>query len=41
VPDGNVVYVGGAFTNAGGVAARKIAQWNGSSWSAIGGGITK
>jgi hypothetical protein len=31
-----VLYVGGAFTNAGGnVNADRIAKWNGSSWSAV------
>ena len=31
-----VVYVGGAFTDAGGIAnADRIATWNGSSWSAV------
>jgi hypothetical protein len=34
-PDG--LYVGGAFTDAGGIAnADRIAKWNGSSWSAVG-----
>lgn len=37
--DGNLVYAGGIFTNAGGVAANNIARWNGTSWSALGGGI--
>lgn len=32
------VYVGGRFTQAGGVAANHIAMWNGSSWSALGSG---
>lgn len=33
-----VIYAGGEFTNAGGVAnADFIAQWNGSAWAAIGG----
>jgi hypothetical protein len=33
-----VLYVGGTFTNAGGHAsADRIARWNGTSWSAIGG----
>jgi hypothetical protein len=36
---GNTLYVGGTFTNAGGVSATNIAQWNGSSWSALGSGI--
>lgn len=39
-----VVYVGGSFTqatNADGtvVAARNMARWNGTSWSALGGGV--
>jgi hypothetical protein len=38
-PGGQLV-IGGAFTNAGGVAtADRIAAWNGSSWSALGGGL--
>lgn len=37
---GNEVYVGGEFTRAGGVDALSIAKWNGSSWSALGGGIS-
>jgi hypothetical protein len=37
---GNNVYVGGSFTNAGGVAANNIAMWNGSSWSALGSGVS-
>src|SRR5690606_34261010 len=32
--------VGGSFDSAGGATARRIARWNGSSWSAIGTGIT-
>lgn len=37
-PDGSI-YAGGAFTNAGGVAAADyIAKWNGSAWSALGTG---
>jgi len=36
---GNNLYAGGIFTNAGGVAANNIARWNGSAWSALGGGI--
>jgi hypothetical protein len=30
------VYAGGCFTNIGGTVAENIAQWNGSSWSAVG-----
>ncbi len=36
---GTDLYVGGAFTNAGGVAANNIAVWNGTSWSALAGGV--
>jgi len=36
---GTDVYVGGSFTNAGGVQVENIAKWNGSSWSAIGAGV--
>lgn len=39
-PDGRL-YVGGAFTNAGGVAAADaVAVWDGSSWAALGSGAT-
>ena len=37
---GNTLYAGGMFTMAGGSAANYIAQWNGSSWSALGSGIS-
>ena len=33
------LYVGGRFTNAGGVSAKSIAKWNGSNWSALGNGM--
>ena len=34
------VYVGGTFLRAGGnVEVRKIAKWNGSSWSSVGNGV--
>jgi hypothetical protein len=36
---GSTLYAGGDFTTAGGSAANSIAQWNGSSWSALGSGI--
>ena len=39
VTAGSNLYVGGMFTTAGGIAANNIAQWNGSSWSALGSGI--
>ncbi len=37
---GSTLYAGGYFTNAGGSAANYIAQWNGSSWSALGSGVS-
>ncbi len=37
---GSNVYVGGDFTTAGGVAASHLARWNGTSWSAVGSGLT-
>lgn len=36
--DGNL-YVGGYFTNAGGILANRIAKWDGNSWSALGSGM--
>src|SRR5689334_24518190 len=36
---GSDLYVGGGFTNAGGVPASHIAKWDGSNWSALGGGL--
>jgi HYR domain-containing protein len=36
---GPALYAGGYFTTAGGVAANRIAKWNGSSWSALGSGM--
>jgi PKD repeat protein len=33
------LYAGGGFTTAGGISARSIAKWNGSSWSALGSGM--
>ena len=35
---GPALYVGGAFTSAGGVTASGIARWDGSSWSSLGTG---
>ncbi len=32
---GAALYVGGEFTNAGGVVVNYIARWNGSEWSAL------
>jgi len=37
-PNGDV-YVGGAFTSIGGVAANRIAKWDGSTWSALAAGF--
>jgi hypothetical protein len=36
---GPALYAGGIFTTAGGVAANYIAQWDGSTWSALGSGM--
>ena len=33
------VYVGGAFTRAGGAPAARVAKWNGSVWSTFGTGV--
>mgnify|MGYP003590004362 CR=1 FL=1 len=38
-PDGSV-YVGGSFTNAGGVAAYGIARWDGAQWWPLGAGVS-
>jgi hypothetical protein len=37
---GPALYVGGRFTSIDGVAASRIAKWNGTSWSALGTGVT-
>ncbi len=39
LPGGDLL-AGGSFTDIGGVPARAIARWNGTSWSEFGGGIT-
>ena len=36
---GSDLYAGGYFTTAGGTAAKNIAKWNGSSWTALGSGM--
>ena len=36
---GPALYVGGWFTNAGGTPMNRIAKWDGTSWSHLGGGI--
>ncbi|HEY8449692.1 MAG TPA: hypothetical protein VIL95_04355, partial [Bacillota bacterium] len=38
--DGERLYVGGSFTQAGDVAAANIAVWDGTRWSALGAGLT-
>lgn len=38
LPNGDVV-AGGAFTAASGIAANRIARWNGAAWSALGTGM--
>ncbi|MEM6699226.1 MAG: PQQ-dependent sugar dehydrogenase, partial [Bacteroidota bacterium] len=40
VDENNVLYVGGNFGRAGGVAVNSIAQWNGTVWSGLGTGAT-
>ncbi len=37
---GPALYAGGRFTSAGGVAASRIARWDGASWSALGTGMS-
>lgn len=34
------LYAGGTFTTADGIAVNRIAKWDGSSWSALGAGLT-
>ena len=36
---GAALFVGGQFKTAGGVAARNIARWDGSSWQGLSGGV--
>lgn len=36
---GPALYFGGSFSTAGGVSAKNIARWDGSSWSALGAGL--
>ncbi|MDO7877481.1 T9SS type A sorting domain-containing protein [Hymenobacter sp. ASUV-10] len=37
---GNTLYVGGRFAEAGGLSARSVARWDGSSWSSLGAGVS-
>jgi hypothetical protein len=39
VPGGAVLVCGGDFTSVNGISAETIAQWNGSTWSSVGGGL--
>src|SRR5262249_34557800 len=36
---GTKLYAGGSFMSAGGVPASRIAQWNGTAWSSLAGGV--
>jgi hypothetical protein len=36
---GPALYAAGVFGSVGGVAANRIARWNGASWSPVGGGL--
>ncbi|HEX6886161.1 MAG TPA: HYR domain-containing protein [Planctomycetota bacterium] len=36
---GPALFAGGDFNSAGGMAARKIAKWDGASWTALGSGM--
>jgi hypothetical protein len=38
-PGAQVTYAGGAFTQIGGVAANRIAAWDGTAWHAMGAGF--
>lgn len=38
--ENNMMYVGGNFDTAGGVSAARIAQWNGTNWTALGSGTS-
>ncbi len=37
---GPALYVGGTFTTAGGTTVNRVARWNGTTWSALGSGLT-
>ncbi len=38
--DGNDLYIGGTFTEAGGKKVNHIARWDGNQWHELGGGIS-
>lgn len=38
-PDGGI-YAGGAFSEIGGVAANRVAKWDGTAWSPVGDGLS-
>lgn len=37
--DGDIVYVGGRFTSAGGLPIKYVAKWDGRRWQALGTGV--
>lgn len=37
---GPALFTGGGFTSAGGIAASRIAKWNGTAWSPLGAGVS-
>ena len=37
---GPAVFVGGTFTIARGITVNRVAKWNGTTWSALGSGLT-
>lgn len=39
-PADDGLYVGGRFTSINGVAANRVAKWNGASWNALGDGMS-
>ena len=39
VTNGAYIYVGGNFTNIGGVNAQCVARWNGTAWESLGSGL--
>jgi hypothetical protein len=39
VTNGGYIYVGGNFTNIGGVSAKCVARWNGLTWEPLGSGL--